>query len=56
MANKSKDCINSQILREKSFITRDKLVKWANSKSGTDYIVTIIFDAKSEEWVLFYIK
>lgn len=42
------------MLKQKTFTTKELLIEWANSKSGTDYIISIVFDWA--EWVIFYIE
>lgn len=39
----------------KYFKNEPELISWANSKDGTDYIITIIHEGL-EKWILFYIK
>lgn len=42
-------------LRTKTFPTKELLIKWANSKEGTDYIISINYTELDGNWHIFYI-
>lgn len=42
-------------LRTKDFATKSEIIKWANSKDGTDYIIAIEFNILDLRWHIFYI-
>lgn len=44
-----------EMLTSKHFKTELKLITWANSKGGTEYIISIIKDVTNGDWVIFYI-
>lgn len=49
-----------EILHSKEFQTKEELIKWANSKKGTEYIISIITEPGLNPchvtWTIFYIK
>ena len=47
---------NNEKLQFKSFNSHLELMDWANSKDGTDYIISIIYHPKHNMYGIFYIK
>lgn len=42
-------------LNFKEFKTKPELVEWANSKEGTEYIISINMDYGKDVWIIWYI-
>lgn len=43
-------------LKFKEFHRKEELVEWANSKTGTDYIISICQEIRQMEfWIIWYI-
>jgi len=41
-------------LRSKTFKSNSDMLRWANSRAGTDYVFSIV--KNGDDWIIYYVK